>query len=190
MEEDDDAFNRDEMSAMMQIIRDERTKSKMSSVSKVEPELEPTCMPRLFHRSGSKAASPASNVHTRTPPTLKPIGESAGNDNSFAAIPEDEVELSTDEINVIGGVLSLSKTLVRDILIPMSEVNMLSSDQVLNIDVVRAIEQVGHSRLPVFRGSDLSDIVGFFLVKRLMSVYPDRATPLSSLPLNAPIVVG
>jgi CBS domain containing-hemolysin-like protein len=72
----------------------------------------------------------------------------------------------------------------------MNEVNMLASDHILPPEVIDAIDRVGHTRLPVFRGQNVNDIIGFFIVKRLMTVNPEKNAPLSDFALNAPIVVG
>ena len=103
---------------------------------------------------------------------------------------EADEELSNAEMEVISGVLQLAQLRVRDVLIPLNKVDMLSSSQSLNRGIIEIIDQIGHLRLPVFRSDDEKDIIGFFLVKRLMSVNPDVETPLSSLPLIQPIVIG
>ena len=177
IEEDDDAFNRDEMGAMVNIIREEQHKAKLHAESK-----------KKLKQGADGDQKKSSGRYFFNRATTNPMAV-----NGTIAEKEeedDEEELSNAEINVMTGVLSLSKMKVRDICIPMNEVNMLSTDQVLTVEVIDAIDKVGHSRLPVFKGSNTSDIVGFFLVKRLMCVNPEKNTPLSSLPLNAPIVVG
>lgn len=101
-----------------------------------------------------------------------------------------EEPLSTNEVNVITGVLGLAKKSIRDVCVPMDKVNMLSSEQVFDRTTIEAIDKCGHSRLPVFNGADTTDIKGFFLVKRLISVNPEMAVPLTSIPLQQPLVVG
>lgn len=101
-----------------------------------------------------------------------------------------EDPLSNNEVNVITGVLGLAKKCIRDVAIPMKKVNMLSTEQVFDLKTIEAIDQVGHSRLPVFKGTDTTDIIGFFLVKRLINVNPAEAVPLSSMSLKEPLVVG
>jgi metal transporter CNNM len=99
-------------------------------------------------------------------------------------------ELSNAEMEVISGVLQLAQLRVRDVLIPLNKVDMLSSSQIINREIIEIIDQIGHSRLPVFRSDDEKDIIGFFLVKKLMSVNPDESTLLSKFPLIQPIVIG
>lgn len=101
-----------------------------------------------------------------------------------------EEPLSTNEVKVITGVLGLAKMSIRDVCVPMAKVNMLSSEQVFDRTTIEAIDKCGHSRLPVFNGADTTDIKGFFLVKRLISINPEMAVPLASIPLQQPLVVG
>lgn len=120
------------------------------------------------------------------------IGSSAGGTHNPMALRDSEQEdpLSSSEVNVITGVLALAKKTIRDVYMPLERVNMLSSEQLLNAETIEAIDKVGHSRLPVFMGTDTSHILGFLLVKRLITVNPEKALPLSDVKLIQPIIVG
>lgn len=144
--EDDDVFNRDEISAMV----------------------------RIFRNKGSIPFHEYIGDFRRSKPE---------------SIQRDEV-ISSNEVDVITGVLGLSKLLAKDICIPMERVVMLSSDQVLNQETIDKIDMVGYSRLPVFLGRDATCIIGYLIVKRLINVNPEKATPLSTIALNEPVVVG
>jgi len=113
-----------------------------------------------------------------------------GEDSGGGGDGDEEDPLSANEVNVITGVLSLAKKCIRDVCVPMPKVNMLSSDQLFDATTIEAISKVGHSRLPVFKGADTTQIVGFFLVKRLININPEKAIPLASMPLKEPLVVG
>jgi hypothetical protein len=221
VEEEDDTLNRDEMAAMVNIIRDERSRSikHSAAVSTAATtvgndeggrrcyDLLCCCCPTTSDNANNDSISrkpgytKLGNVVMHSEDHcgnyLAPgdyssdyIAENASGGSGFEPIPEDEEELSHAEMNVISGVLMLKNLKVRDICIPMNEVNMLSSDQLLTPEVIDAIDKVGHTRLPVFRGQNINDIIGFFIVKRLMTVSPEKNVPLSSFCLNAPIVVG
>jgi CBS domain containing-hemolysin-like protein len=68
--------------------------------------------------------------------------------------------------------------------------------------VIDAIDKLGYSRLPVFEEIQCAspeadadeitvpNIIGFFLVKKLINVNPNSNKPLSSFPLKQPLVVG
>jgi CBS domain containing-hemolysin-like protein len=192
VEEEDDTFNRDEMGAMVNIIREEQFKAREHAQRKKQALLE----------SNNKPVSPVDHSTKQSFITRGPVRDFFRRAVNHSAQPIQETrnvllssetgadELTNAEINVITGVLGLSKIKVRDICIPMSEVNMLSSDQILTPEVIDAIDKVGHSRLPVFRGQNVTDVVGFFIAKKLMVVNPDKSVPLSNFQLNAPIVVG
>ena len=111
-------------------------------------------------------------------------------DEDFNDDDDAEDPLSSNEVNVITGVLGLAKKCIRDVCVPMAKVNMLSSDQVFDHATIEAIDKCGHSRMPVFNGTDTIDIVGFFLVKRLININPEKAVPLGSIPLQPLLVVG
>lgn len=112
-------------------------------------------------------------------------------DNDLAVGGDDEeTPLSQNEVCVLTGVLALAKKTIRDVYIPLEKVNMLSSEQIFDAATIEAIDKVGHSRLPVFRGSDRFNIAGFFLVKRLINVNPESALPLSSFTLHEPLIVN
>jgi len=141
-EDEEDQYNRDEISAMVKIIRDEGLKQQLQT------------------------------------------GYSA------PVVGEGEDILSEGEASVITGVLGLAKIKIRDACVPLAKVNMLSTEQVFDSVTIDAIDKVGHSRLPVFKGTDRQNIVGFFLVKKLLNINPEKAVPLSTLDLNEPIIVS
>ena len=74
-------------------------------------------------------------------------------------------------------------------MIPMERVHMLSTDQVLDSATISTIDQIGHSRLPVFKGCDRNQIVGYLLVKKLITVSPEKEIPLTSIELNDNVIV-
>ncbi len=171
-EEDEENYNRDEISAMMQILRDTK-----SSDNNSKSALTRSIANSRYDDDGDNDSE----------------GRSSGNGTHNPMMSRDsdpEDPLSSSEVNVITGVLALAKKSIRDIYLPMEKVNMLSSDQVLNTETIEAIDNVGHSRLPVFNGSDTTHILGFLLVKRLITVNPEKAVPLSTVNLIQPIVVG
>ena len=111
-------------------------------------------------------------------------------DASLAAAGGEDSPLTYGEVNVITGVLGLAKLCIADVLVPLDQVNMLSTDHVMDQATVDAIYNVGHSRLPVCNGSDPKDVIGVFLVKRLVQLNPENAIPLQSLEIRELLVVG
>ncbi|KAF8055113.1 CBSDUF3 [Scenedesmus sp. PABB004] len=77
--------------------------------------------------------------------------------------------LNEEEFHVIQGVLDLGSRAGRA-MTPLDKVFMLSSNDVIDRPTLVRILASGHSRVPVFRGSDRSDILGLILVKELLAV--------------------
>lgn len=103
---------------------------------------------------------------------------------------KEELPLSKSEVHVLTGVLGLAKKTIKDICIPLIDVNMLPYDVILDNEVITAINNVGHSRLPVFKDGDRKNLIGVFLVKKLLNVNPENNILLSSLNINEPIIIG
>jgi metal transporter CNNM len=161
-EEEEEGFNRDEIGALVQILRENRTRQ-------VQEQEDASRDPAKSHKTAGRRNN-----------TKQIEAESQ----------KEETPLSENEVNVITGVLGLAKLAIRDVCIPLHKVNMLSVDQVLDRTTIEAIDKVGHSRLPIFKGSDTRHIIGFFLVKRLINVNPDLGLPLKDFQLNQLLVVG
>jgi Mg2+/Co2+ transporter CorC len=81
--------------------------------------------------------------------------------------------LMPSEVDAITGILTLTKKTVKDLMVPMEVVHMVSTDQVLDSATLSAIDRIGHSRLPVFKGSDRNFITGFLFVKKLITCAPN-----------------
>lgn len=155
--EDDDNFSRDEISALVKIMRTKGT-VQIKDYFHVDPH--------------SDRASIEFNQAT-----------------TVAQLSGGEV-LSAHEADVITGVLGLTKITVKDVCKPMSKVAMLSTEQLLDRETIDIIDKVGFSRLPVFKGYDMTHILGYLIVKRLINCDLSRGIPVSSVRLTEPVVVG
>ena len=98
-------------------------------------------------------------------------------------------ELSRDEIGIMTGVLRVSRMSARDAMIPLDKVCMISSSVLLDETTLRRIVNCGYSRFPVFSENDRHFILGFLLVKSLITLNPVEKKSVSSLKLYEPIVV-
>src|SRR6478609_962837 len=78
--------------------------------------------------------------------------------------PEDR-----DALSMIEGVLSVSETTVRDIMIPRAQMDCVSIDDA-PAEFIPLIVQTRHSRFPVI-GESKDDVVGILLAKDLLSYY-------------------
>jgi metal transporter CNNM len=61
---------------------------------------------------------------------------------------------------------------------PIDKVFMLSTKDRLDQQMLDQILRSGHSRVPVYRGAK-SNIVGMVIVKKLIKLNPELATPVS-----------
>jgi len=80
----------------------------------------------------------------------------------------------------MAGALKYYDMAVHEIMTPIDNVYMLSSDVTLSYDTLIAIFKAGHSRIPIYAGSDRNDIIGLLLTKDLIFIDPDDEVPISS----------
>ncbi|KAF6253868.1 hypothetical protein COO60DRAFT_1273472 [Scenedesmus sp. NREL 46B-D3] len=85
--------------------------------------------------------------------------------------------LTQQEVAVINGALDLTSKTALSAMTPIHKVFMLSEDAVLDEALVRRVLQSGHSRLPVYRGSNEQDVVGLVLVKELLQFWRSPDSP-------------
>jgi magnesium and cobalt transporter len=77
--------------------------------------------------------------------------------------------LDADALSMIEGVLSVSETTVRDIMIPRAQMDCVSADD-SPADFMPMIVDTKHSRFPVI-GESKDDVVGILLAKELLGYY-------------------
>ncbi len=74
--------------------------------------------------------------------------------------------LAPDELQMLQGVLKVSDTQVRDIMVPRSQMVVVEKDQTAD-EVLKVITESNHSRFPVI-GDDRDEVVGIVLAKDLL----------------------
>ena len=104
-----------------------------------------------------------------------------GDPNGRAQMEEKDI-LLPEEVNAIRGVLSLTHKKVKELMIPIENTYMISSNAVLDKKTLTSLDNSGHSRVPVFNGDDRNFISGFILVKKLISIDPGEEQPLENHP--------
>ena len=77
--------------------------------------------------------------------------------------------LDADALSMIEGVLSVSETTVRDIMIPRSQMDCVSVDDAV-LDFLPLVVETRHSRFPVI-GESKDDVIGILLAKELLNYY-------------------
>ncbi|KAF0027464.1 hypothetical protein F2P81_020205 [Scophthalmus maximus] len=89
-------------------------------------------------------------------------------------------DLVKEELNIIQGALELRTKTVEDVLTPLSDCYMLSSDAALDFCTMSDVMQSGFTRIPVYE-NERSNIVDILFVKDLAFVDPDDCTPLKTI---------
>jgi magnesium and cobalt transporter len=77
--------------------------------------------------------------------------------------------IDADALSMIEGVLSVSETTVRDIMIPRSQMDCVSIEDEVP-DFLPAVVETRHSRFPVI-GESKDDVIGILLAKELLNYY-------------------
>ena len=83
--------------------------------------------------------------------------------------------LDPDEIAMLQGVLEVSQTQVRDVMVPRSQMVVLERDAP-KAEILKAIVESGHSRYPVI-GEDRDEVIGVLLAKDILRYFvetPDQ----------------
>lgn len=97
--------------------------------------------------------------------------------------------VAKQELRIMTGALELHRLRVKDVMLPLDEVFMLSSETKLDGETLATIVLKGHSRIPVYEGHP-HNIRGMLLVKRLVVLNPEDKREVGSLALLEPLVVG
>lgn len=85
---------------------------------------------------------------------------------TLVEVSEEKGQLEETEKEMITSIFEFGDTLVKEIMIPRTDMHMLSAESNL-AEIVEYISQVGNSRYPVFR-EDRDNVVGFLYAKDLL----------------------
>ncbi len=94
--------------------------------------------------------------------------------------------LAPDELAMLQGVLEVSKTQVRDIMVPRSHMVVVAKDESPE-QLLKTIIDSNNSRFPVI-GDELDEVVGIVLAKDLLKHYVLNGSELDIEPLLRPAV--
>ncbi|KAJ3023556.1 hypothetical protein HKX48_002429 [Thoreauomyces humboldtii] len=86
-------------------------------------------------------------------------------------------DLTHDEVTILQGTLNVHSKKVMEVMTPIQRVYMLPSNAKLDRAQMQEILKNGHSRIPIFSGTK-TNIVGILLVKTLILLDPEAATPV------------
>ena len=101
---------------------------------------------------------------------------------------QSDVELDAEEKSMLSGVLEVSETQVREVMVPRSQMVVIDIDDAFD-DTMKLIVESGHSRFPVI-GEDRDEVLGILLAKDLLRYYgSDEAKDLTIKKLLRPATV-
>jgi magnesium and cobalt transporter len=84
-------------------------------------------------------------------------------------IQQSEIDLDAEEKSMLSGVLEVSETQVRDVMVPRSHMVVIDIDQDFD-EILSMIIDSGHSRFPVI-GEDRDEVLGILLAKDLLRYF-------------------
>ena len=88
-------------------------------------------------------------------------------------IQKSETDIDAEEKSMLAGVLEVSETQVRDVMIPRSQMGVIDIDDDID-EMIRVIVESGHSRFPVM-GEDRDEVLGVLLAKDLLRYFGRKA---------------
>ena len=93
-------------------------------------------------------------------------GEPWSRDEIQEVLQNAQVDLDADEKRMLEGVLDVSETQVRDVMIPRSQMVVIDINEPFE-EILKTIVESGHSRFPVI-GEDRDELLGILLAKDLL----------------------
>lgn len=103
-------------------------------------------------------------------------------------IHQSEVAIDAQEKSMLAGVLEVSETQVRDVMVPRSQMVVIDIEEDFD-NILAVIIDSGHSRFPVI-GKDRDEILGILLAKDLLRYFgKDEANDVPLLELLRPAAV-
>lgn len=188
-DEDDGAFNRGELSALVRIQYEERlaTKQQRNELAKLRKSqrLDPTFSPGS-HRKVSASYFESAFSDESSLIMGEPMAGAAGNYTK---------SLHGDEIVMVEGALQMKTKCAMDVYTPMRQMYAVPITTELNEETVVDIYSSGFSRIPVFEVNPQKPkqkfaIRGVLLTRQLIVVNPTDCRPLDTLPLYKPMCVS
>jgi len=99
-----------------------------------------------------------------------------------------DVELDAEEKSMLSGVLEVSETQVREVMVPRSQMVVIDIEDEWD-ETLKLIVDSGHSRFPVI-GEDRDEVLGILLAKDLLRYYgSDEANDLTIEKMLRPAIV-
>ena len=90
------------------------------------------------------------------------------------------------------GAIDLSLIKVKEKMIPYDQVMAISFDDELTNEMLSKMIKSGYSRFPTYRGTNRDDVIGIFLIKKLIGTDYSKVIKIRELqiPLRKPIILN
>jgi CBS domain containing-hemolysin-like protein len=90
---------------------------------------------------------------------------------------EEEGLINEEESGMIRAIFALGETIVREIMVPRTDMACISADAATD-ELIETIIKCGHSRIPVFEGT-VDNVTGILYAKDLLKYWGDGTQPLA-----------
>jgi len=115
----------------------------------------------------STSGTGSTGIFARVKRAIK--GEPWSREEIQELIQQSGVDLDADEKSMLAGVLEVSETQARDVMIPRSQMVVIEIDRTFE-EILAFIVKSGHSRFPVI-GEDRDEVLGVLLAKDLLRYF-------------------
>ena len=97
--------------------------------------------------------------------------------------------LGKGQVNIIHGAIDLHKEIVESHMIPLNKVFMLKADSVLDKKLLGEIIEKGYSRVPIYEGDSIENIIGILHIKKLVAIKEGIRLDNPKIKLRSPVYV-
>lgn len=183
----DETYNRGELSALVRIQHEKRTTSKLYTVRQARTKKFKE-QQRNYTQQQTWSALKAE--------IMERVNERYDDDETTsAAVEQLTPPLDPREVDIIEGALRMKTRLAMDVYTPFSHVYAVATNVILDQSTISTIYGKGYSRIPVYRHNkndpkDKTAILGFLMTRQLMLIDWDDNREVGTLPLQVPECVS
>lgn len=188
-DEEDQWYDRGELSALVRIQHEERTK-RMATTKPGQRRLTKVIK---YVRHNDRHWN---DLKAEIMESVKERAETADHvDEEEAAVEQMTPPLHPREVDMVEGALSMKTKLAMDVYTPFKHVYAVPDDLVLDKATITVIYSHGFSRVPVYRSKpgdpdNNTAVIGYLITRQLMMVDWNDLRELRTLPLQRPTCVS
>eukprot|EP00977_Amphora_coffeiformis_P005960 scaffold1270_cov252-Amphora_coffeaeformis.AAC.2 len=217
-DEEDQWYDRLELSALIKIQHEERTqmgmqheeKNRISKVGKGTKSAQKSKQRLKVIKYVRNKDRHWQDLKAEMMQTINERAKSENNNNDFdrgdsddyaegeteeAAIDQLTPPLHQREVDMVEGSLSMKTKLAMDVYTPLKHIYAVPDDMILDQTTITTIYSHGYSRVPVYRRNpqdddDTTAVTGYLITRQLMLIDWDHKRQLGTLPLTRPKAVS